>query len=67
MNDALKRVTLSVIVPIYNKASMLRRSLERLYVLRENPVLGWVQIIVVDDGSSDRTPKELQIFGQDCD
>lgn len=54
--------TLSVIVPVYNEQSLVRSSLSRLRVLGDSPLLSLIRVIVVDDGSRDRTPTVLQQF-----
>jgi glycosyltransferase involved in cell wall biosynthesis len=47
--------TLAVIVPVYNEQYLVEASLARLCSLAESDLLERVQIIVVDDGSSDRS------------
>jgi glycosyltransferase involved in cell wall biosynthesis/phospholipid N-methyltransferase len=47
--------TLSVLVPVYNEEHLVAASLERLMCLADSPFLDRVQIIVVNDGSSDRS------------
>src|SRR5258708_24707541 len=47
--------TLSILVPLYNEEHLVRASLERLKPLGQSPLLDHVQIIVVDDGSTDQT------------
>jgi glycosyltransferase involved in cell wall biosynthesis/phospholipid N-methyltransferase len=54
--------TLSVLVPVYNEEHLVAASLERLKCLAESPVLERVQIIVVDDGSSDQTDAAISRF-----
>jgi glycosyltransferase involved in cell wall biosynthesis len=49
----------SVVVPTYNRASVLRRCLEAL-TAQEYP--GRLEIIVVDDGSTDGTPQVVEEF-----
>jgi glycosyltransferase involved in cell wall biosynthesis len=56
--------TLSVLVPVYNEEHLVATSLGRLLCLAGSPVLQRIQIIVVDDGSSDRTPEALAQFKQ---
>jgi glycosyltransferase involved in cell wall biosynthesis len=54
--------TLSVLVPVYNEQFLVRASLERLLKLSDSLLLKRVKIIVVDDGSTDRTHAELDEF-----
>lgn len=54
--------TLSVIVPAYNEQFLVEASLARLMILAESPLLDLIKIIVVDDGSSDRTHDAIQSF-----
>ena len=54
--------TLSVLVPVYNEEYLVAASLERLMCLADSPCLERVQIIVVNDGSSDRTWEAISQF-----
>src|ERR1700694_4762621 len=54
--------TLSVLVPVYNEEYLVAASLERLTCLADSPFLDRVQIIVVNDGSSDRTWEAISQF-----
>jgi len=54
--------TLSVLVPVYNEEHLVAASLERLMCLADSPFLDRVQIIVVDDGSSDGTSEAISQF-----
>jgi glycosyltransferase involved in cell wall biosynthesis len=54
--------TLSILVPVYNEQYLVRASLERLIPLAESPLLDHIQIIVVDDGSTDQTSAVLREF-----
>ncbi len=56
--------TLSVLVPVYDEEHLVATSLGRLMCLAGSPVLERIQIIVVDDGSSDRTPDAIAQFKQ---
>jgi glycosyltransferase involved in cell wall biosynthesis len=54
-----KRLTVSVVVPVYNEAAILTQSMAVLLQwLRELP-WSW-QLILVDDGSNDASPKLLR-------
>jgi len=61
---AVKRTStsLSVIVPVFNEQYLVETSLARLKILGESPVLQSIQVIVVDDGSTDRTPDAIARF-----
>jgi glycosyltransferase involved in cell wall biosynthesis len=54
--------TLSVLVPAYNEQYLVYASLERLKILAESPLLERIEVIVVDDGSTDQTPSVLRDF-----
>jgi len=55
---------LSIIVPVYNEESTIATSLERLTKLRLNGVDK--EVIVVNDGSTDRTTELLENFKNKC-
>lgn len=57
------KTSLSIFVPVYNEQFLVKESLERLFILEESSLLKRVQVIVVDDFSSDNTSvilKELE-------
>jgi SAM-dependent methyltransferase len=54
--------SLSVLVPVYNERHLVATSLSRLRVLAGSPLLQRIQVIVVDDCSTDQTPAVLQEF-----
>jgi len=53
----------SVIIPTYNQARYLRACLDSVW-FQDYP---WLEIIVVNDGSTDRTNEALEAFVQDAD
>jgi glycosyltransferase involved in cell wall biosynthesis len=59
--------TLSVVVPAYNEQFLIEASLSRLEVLGESPLLDRVQVVVVDDGSSDGTADAIARFRESCE
>lgn len=59
--------SLSVIVPVYNEPYLVAASLSRLGVLAESPLLERVEVIVVNDGSSDETAASLENFRSSLD
>jgi glycosyltransferase involved in cell wall biosynthesis/phospholipid N-methyltransferase len=59
--------SLGVIVPVYNEQYLIRASLSRLAVLGESPLLDRVEVIVVDDGSSDQTASAIEDFRASLD
>ena len=59
--------TLAVIVPVYNEQYLIATSLSRLAVLAESPLLERIEIIVVDDGSSDHTSQAIEEFRASLD
>ena len=59
------RTSLSVCVAVYNEQYLVETSLRRLQVLADSPLLGRVQVIVVDDCSRDETPLVLERFRKD--
>ena len=54
--------TLSVIVPVYNEQYLVAASLARLKILGDSPLLHFVKVVVVDDGSKDGTPEVIAQF-----
>jgi len=57
-----RMTSLTVLVPVYNEQHLVATSLARLEVLEESPHLERIQVIVVDDSSSDRSPEVLAAF-----
>jgi len=56
------KTSLSVLVPVYNEQHLVVESLRRLRVLDESPNLDRVEVIVVDDCSTDGTPQAIDRF-----
>jgi glycosyltransferase involved in cell wall biosynthesis len=59
-NESLKKTSLSVLVPVYNEQYLVDASLKRLLILETSPYLEDIEVIVVDDGSSDQTHEVLE-------
>jgi len=56
------KLSLSIIVPVYNEQYLVEASLTRLAVLENCPDLGRVRVIVVNDASKDGTAAALERF-----
>ncbi|HYA63430.1 MAG TPA: bifunctional glycosyltransferase/class I SAM-dependent methyltransferase [Candidatus Sulfotelmatobacter sp.] len=56
------KLSLAVVVPVYNEQYLVEASLRRLEVLAESPWLERVRVIVVNDASTDQTAKVLRRF-----
>ena len=63
----VQRLSLTVIVPVFNEQHLVDRSLQRLKLLGTSPHLSRVEIIVVDDCSNDDTPAVLEAFKRNRD
>ena len=57
-----RMTSLSVLVPVYNEQHLVYASLLGLTVLDSSPHLERIEVIVVDDCSTDETPKALDRF-----
>jgi len=57
--------SLSVLVPVYNEQHLVAVSLGRLQILESSPYLDRIQVVVLDDCSSDATPAVLEEFAQE--
>jgi len=60
-----RKLSLAVLVPVYNEQYLVEASLLRLEVLRESPWLNRVKVIVVNDASTDQTGEVLQRFREE--
>ncbi len=56
------KVSLSILVPVYNEQYLVETSLRRLSELAESPLLERVRVIVVNDASTDQTAAVLAAF-----
>ncbi len=56
------RLSLSVLVPVYNEERLVAASLSRLRILADCELISHVGVVVVDDGSTDATAKVLADF-----
>ena len=56
------KLSLSVVVPVYNEQYLVEASLRRLGALLESPWLDRVRVIVVNDRSTDHTAEVLRRF-----
>lgn len=66
MNSQTVPALLSVVIPVYNEELGVDYLAERLNKLRQQWSEYTLEFVLVDDGSSDRTPAELQrVFGSD--
>jgi glycosyltransferase involved in cell wall biosynthesis len=54
--------SLSVLVPVYNEQHQVYASLQRLKILNTSGFLDRVEVIVVDDGSTDQSAQALERF-----
>jgi glycosyltransferase involved in cell wall biosynthesis len=59
--------SLGVIVPVYNEQYLIASSLARLMLLAESPLLERIEVVVVDDGSSDQTAQAVEHFRTELD
>jgi glycosyltransferase involved in cell wall biosynthesis len=59
------KLSLGIIVPVYNEQYLVEASLKRLAVLDESPWLQRVRIVVVNDASRDHSAQALQRFREE--
>jgi glycosyltransferase involved in cell wall biosynthesis len=59
------KTSLSVLVPVYNEQHLVYASLKRLKILETSEDLDRIQVIVVDDCSTDATPSAIDAFRQE--
>ena len=59
------KLSLSILVPVYNEQYLVEASLSRLEVLAESRWLDRVRVIVVNDASTDQTRAALKRFQQE--
>lgn len=58
-------IALSILVPVFNERYLVAESLARLAILEDHPNLARIEVIVVDDGSTDGTGQALGAFAQE--
>jgi glycosyltransferase involved in cell wall biosynthesis len=54
------KLSLSILVPVYNEQYLVEASLKRLEVLADSPWLDRIRVIVVNDASKDQTAEVLK-------
>lgn len=59
VRDCMSRPTVSIVIPTYNRAGLISRAIISALV----QVMAGDEVIVVDDGSKDRTPAIVASFG----
>jgi glycosyltransferase involved in cell wall biosynthesis len=57
-----KRISLSILVPVYNEQYLVEASLRRLEILVDSPLIERVRVIVVNDASTDQSAAALRRF-----
>jgi glycosyltransferase involved in cell wall biosynthesis len=61
------KTSLSVLVPVYNEQYLVYESLQRLKVLETSPHLERIEVIVVDDCSTDSSPQVIEKFKKETE
>lgn len=56
----IEMITISVIIPTYNRALLVQRAINSVLSQTHQPL----EIIVVDDGSTDQTAEVLKLYGE---
>ena len=56
------KLSLAILVPVYNEQYLVEASLRRLSVLADSPYLDRIRVIVVNDASTDNSSAALQRF-----
>jgi glycosyltransferase involved in cell wall biosynthesis len=65
MSERAARTSLSVLVPVYNERYLVAESLGRLEILSTSEALERIEVLVVDDCSTDGTAEVLRAFEQE--
>ena len=61
------KTSLSVLVPVYNEEYLVYESLRRLTILDTSPHLERIEVIVVDDCSTDSSPQVIERFKKETE
>jgi len=61
------KTSLSVLVPVYNEEYLVYESLRRLKILETSPQLERIEVIVVDDCSTDSSPHVIERFKKETE
>src|SRR5215468_10965928 len=61
------KTSLSVLVPVYNEEYLVYESLRRLRILDTSPHLERIEVIVVDDCSTDSSPRIIERFKKETE
>jgi len=65
VSESAPRTSISVLVPVYNERYLVAESLRRLEVLSTMDALARIEVIVVDDCSTDGTADVLRSFQEE--